>query len=100
VIHNKGVGMTMITAPVATWTAPALKTALLDILVPYLGTTREGLQAKGPGMPIDSLDLFDVLPDFWKATGLKVPTKALRRRTMQSIDEFVTYVSTFGVKVD
>jgi len=84
--------MTTITAPATTWTVTGLKDVLLDILIPYLGTTRDELEAKGPGMPIDSLDLFDVLPDFWRATGLKVPTKALRRRTMQSIDAFVTYV--------
>jgi len=85
-----------ITAPTNTWTVPALKQVLLDILVPYLGTTVAELEAKGPGMPIDSLDLFDVLPDFWKATGLKVPTKELRRRTMRSIDAFVAYVATWS----
>jgi acyl carrier protein len=83
-------------APTTTWTETTLKETLVDILVPYLGTTREELTARGPGMPIDSLDLFDVLPDFWKVTGLKVPTKELRRRTMRSVDAFVAYVAERG----
>lgn len=87
-----------IASPIKTWTAPGLKDVLLGILGPYLHTTRAELEARGPGMPIDSLDLFDVLPEFWKATGLKVPTKELRRDTMRSIDAFVSYVATWSVK--
>jgi len=87
-----------ITSPASTWTAPSLKEVLLGILVPYLHTTRTELEARGPGMPIDSLDLFDVLPEFWKATGLTVPTKELRRETMRSIDAFVAYVATWSGK--
>jgi acyl carrier protein len=49
-------------------------------------------------MPVDSLDLFDVLPEFWKATGLKVPTKELRRRTMRTVDSFVAYVAEWSAK--
>jgi hypothetical protein len=88
--------VTTITAPTTTWTVPALKQVLMDILVPYLGTTAAELAARGPGMPVDSLDLFDVLPEFWVATGLKVPTKELRRSTMRSIDAFVSYVATWS----
>jgi hypothetical protein len=88
--------MTTITAPATTLDVPAIKDALMNLLVPYLGVTRDEIEARGPGMPIDSLDLFDVLPDFWRVTGLRVPSKALRRRTMQSIDAFVTYVSTWS----
>lgn len=90
------------TTTTTTWTVPALRQVLLDILAPYLGTTSGELAvelaARGPGRPIDSLDLFDVLPDFWKATGLKVPTKELRRRTMRSIDAFIAYVATWSKK--
>lgn len=75
-------------------TAPALKEVLLGILLPYLGVSRQELEARGPGMPVDSLDLFDVLPEFWKATGLKVPTRNLRRQTMRSIDAFVSFVAS------
>lgn len=90
--------MTTIAAPTTTWTVPALKQALVDILVPYLGTTEAELLERGPGMPVDSLDLFDVLPEFWKATGLKVPTKELRGSTMRSVDSFVAYVAAWGRK--
>lgn len=90
--------MTTITAPTTTWTVPALKQVLVGILAPYLGTTAAELAERGPGMPVDSLDLFDVLPEFWKATGLKVPTKELRRSTMRSIDAFIAYVATWGRK--
>lgn len=94
--------ITTTTTTTTTWTVPALKNALLDILASYLGTTpaqlAAELAARGQAMPIDSLDLFDVLPDFWKATGLNVSTKDLRRATMRSIDAFVAYVATWSKK--
>ena len=81
-------------------TIPALKAIALELLAAYLSTTatqlEEDLAARGAGLPVDSMDLFDVLPDFWKRTGLKVPTKQLTRRTMRSLDAFVTYVATWG----
>jgi acyl carrier protein len=85
-----------------TWTVPALRDLLLQLLADYLHTTPMALAAelagKGSNMPIDSMDLFDVLPSFWQATGLKVPTKNLRRATMRSVDAFVTYVAAWGSK--
>jgi acyl carrier protein len=84
------------------WTVPVLKQKLLGILASCLQTTTVDLvaelSARGSGMPIDSMDLFDVLPEFWKVTGLKVPTKELRRSTMQSVDAFVAYVATWSKK--
>jgi acyl carrier protein len=84
------------------WTVPALKQVALDLLAAYLGTTpaqlAAELTARGAGMPVDSMDLFDILPDFWQATGLKVPTRNLTRRTMRSLDAFVAYVATWGKK--
>lgn len=92
----------MVTTTTTVWTVPALKQVLLEILAPYLGKSAAELAAelatRGPGMPVDSMDLFDVLPEFWKATGLKVPTKELRRSTMQSIDAFVAYVAIWSKK--
>jgi acyl carrier protein len=83
-----------------TWTVPALKQVALELLANYLGTTPTELQkelaARGAGLPVDSMDLFDVLPDFWKRTGLKVPTKKLTRRTMRSLDAFVSYVAAWA----
>lgn len=84
----------------ASWTVPALKQVALELLANYLLTTpaelEKELSARGAGLPVDSMDLFDVLPDFWKRIGLKVPTKQLTRRTMRSLDAFVTYVATWG----
>lgn len=88
--------------PPATWTVAALKLVLLEMLAPYLGMTLPDLTARlsaaGQGMPVDSMDLFDVLPDFWKATGLKVRTTELRRSTMSSVDAFIAYVAIWGKK--
>jgi hypothetical protein len=85
-----------------TWTVPALRQLALELLADYLSTTpaelAKELAARGAGMPVDSLDLFDVLPDFWKRTGLKVPTKKLTRGTMRSLDAFVNYVATWSEK--
>lgn len=84
------------------WTVPALKQLALDLLANYLGTTPSELATelatRGAGMPVDSMDLFDILPDFWKATGLKVPTRKLTRRTMRSLDAFIAYVAAWGKK--
>ena len=90
--------MTTMSVPTITTSAPELKQILVDILARYLGITPADLAARGPGMPVDSLDLFDVLPEFWGATGLKVPTKQLRRRTMQSVDAFVSYVEAWSTQ--
>ncbi len=83
-----------------TWTVPALREMLLQLLADYLDTTPAALAVelatRGPAMPVDSMDLFDVLPAFWQATGLKIPTKNLRRATMRSVDAFVTYVASWG----
>jgi acyl carrier protein len=85
-----------------TWTVPVLKQLALELLADYLSTTpaelAKELAARGAGMPVDSLDLFDVLPDFWRRTGLKVPTKKLTRATMRSIDAFANYVATWCEK--
>jgi acyl carrier protein len=90
-------------APAAdSWTVSGLKQLALELLAEYLGTTPSDLAleltARGSGMPVDSMDLFDILPDFWKRTGLSVPTKKLTRSTMRSLDAFVNYVSTWSKK--
>ncbi len=93
---------TLAASAVGLWTVPALKQLALELLADYLGTTPSELAtelaARGAGMPVDSMDLFDILPDFWKRTGLKVPTKKLTRSTMRSLDAFVDYVATWSKK--
>jgi acyl carrier protein len=50
------------------------------------------LVADGPGMPIDSLDLFDVVSDFRAKTGLKLPPRKMKRATMRSVRAFAEFV--------
>jgi acyl carrier protein len=52
---------------------------------------RTELQAKGTGMPVDSLDLCDVLVEFRQRTGLKIPKRKLRRGTMRSVAAFAAF---------
>lgn len=90
----------MSTATMVRPTVADLTDLLLDVLGNYLGTDprelKKELTAVGPTMPIDSLDLFDVLPDFWKASGLTVRTSNLTRKVMNSVEAFVEYVAENG----
>ena len=36
-------------------------------------------------MPVDSLDMFDILKEFHERTGLKIPKKKVRRQTLRSV---------------
>lgn len=91
----------MSTATVVRPTVADLTDLLLEVLGQYLSADQEDLKkelsAVGPTMPIDSLDLFDVLPDFWKASGLTVKTSKLTRKVMNSIEAFVEYVAENGM---
>ena len=91
----------MSTATIVRPTVANLTDLLLEVLGNYLTVDPEDLKkelsAVGPTMPIDSLDLFDVLPDFWRASGLTVSTSNLTRKVMNSIDAFVEYVAENGV---
>jgi hypothetical protein len=82
-------------------TIAELTDQLLVVLADYLGKTPTDLKmeliAVGPSMPVDSLDLFDVLPDFWRVTGLKVRTSKLTRKVMNSVEAFIEYVAEHGV---
>jgi acyl carrier protein len=54
---------------------------------------RDRLLGGGAGMPIDSLELFDILVDLRKRTGLRIPKKRLRRQTMRSVKEFCDFIA-------
>lgn len=84
-----------------TTATPTLTKALvvdltLECLASYLTedkhTLRARLQSDGPNMPIDSLDLFDVLSEVRQQTGLKLPSKKCKRDTLRSLEAFAEFV--------
>ena len=70
---------------------------LLELLAEQEGTDaaslREALSAGGQGLPVDSLDMFDVLVDFRKRTGITIDKKNLRRNTMRSVEAFAEFAT-------
>jgi len=93
---------TVLTPTRTTWTKTAIEGVVLDLLGKLLHEDPSALQRrlldKGLLMPVDSLDLFDILQEFRTATGLKVPVRDLGRQTMRSISAFADYVSRQAAK--
>lgn len=79
------------------WTIKELEDLTLDLLGGLLkkdaATLRTELLAKGAGMPVDSLDMFDILKEFHERTGLKIPKKKVRRNTLRSVGAFAEFVA-------
>jgi acyl carrier protein len=78
-----------------TWTVQALKGLTLELMADLLGRevgelSRE-LLAKAPIMPVDSLDMFDILQEFRDRTGLKLPVREIRRDTLRSVQAFAEF---------
>ena len=69
---------------------------LADLLKKSAGDLRTELQAAGTGMPVDSLDMLDILVEFRKRTGITIPKRKLRRRTMRSVEAFSEFVAIEG----
>lgn len=88
-----------------TTTAPLTVAVVIDLtlgcLATYLGEDKQKLQARllsdGPNMPIDSLDLFDVLSEVRQQTGLKLPSKKCKRDTLRSVEAFADFVMAEAV---
>jgi acyl carrier protein len=78
------------------WTAAEVEDLVIELLGDFLDEDPEQLRKKlvdkGAGMPVDSLDLFDVLQDLRKRTGLRIPVRKLRRQTMRSVRLFAKFV--------
>ena len=76
-------------APPKKWTATELEAILFDLLGKLLkedpGELREKLEAKGASMPVDSLDIFDILAEFRILTGLTLPKRELRQESLRSV---------------
>jgi acyl carrier protein len=70
---------------------------LIELLAEQDGTEvaslRAELRAAGEGLPVDSLDMFDVLADFRKRTGITIDKKNLRRNTMRSVEAFAEFAT-------
>lgn len=88
---------TTIAPPTTTPTESQIADLVIELLGDLLKTDpddlRSELLSKGAAMPVDSLDLFDVLVEFRQRTGLKIPKRKLRRRTMRSVTAFAEFAA-------
>ena len=79
------------------WTATELEAVVFDLLGNLLNEDpeelREKLEAKGAGMPVDSLDILDILAEFRKITGLTLPKRKLRQETVRSVAAFAKFAA-------
>jgi acyl carrier protein len=80
-----------------TWTVKAIEGLTLELLAELLGRevgelSRE-LRTQAPTMPVDSLDMFDILQEFRDRTGLKLPVREIRRDTLRSVRAFAEFAA-------
>ncbi|MBS1888299.1 MAG: acyl carrier protein [Actinobacteria bacterium] len=89
--------MSPVDAPTNTWTESAIEVLVLKLLAQQMGESQEELggrlRQKGAGMPIDSLEMFDMLAEFRKRTGLKIPVKKLKKNTLRSVRAFAEFAA-------
>jgi len=92
--------MNPVEAPTRKWTQAAIEALILTLLAEQMGEDQEALtirlQEKGEGMPIDSLEMFDMLAEFRKHTGLKIPVKKLKKNTLRSVRAFAEFAAKEG----
>jgi acyl carrier protein len=81
-----------LTAAAPVWTERRIELLIVRLLADLLHEEPDKLQdsllAKGEDMPIDSLDLFDVLAEFRQQTGITLPKRRLGREVMRSVKAF------------
>jgi acyl carrier protein len=89
--------MSPVEAPAKKWTKTTIEALVLGLLAKQMGEEQEALKAhlqqKGDGLPIDSLEMFDMLSDFRKRTGLSIPVKKLRKNTLRSVRAFAEFAA-------
>lgn len=89
-----------IAEPLSVSTITEVEEVILVLLSNLLGKDLESLRRqlleKNGSMPVDSLDLFDVLSDFRRITRFKVPVRKVRRHTLRSISAFAEFVIQEG----
>lgn len=80
-----------------TWTVRAIEVLTLELMAEVLGREvgdlRRDLRAKASTMPVDSLDMFDILQEFRERTGLQLPVREIRRDTLRSVRAFAEFAS-------
>jgi acyl carrier protein len=70
---------------------------LADLRKTSVEELRQELRVAGEGMPVDSLDMFDVLVEFRQRTGITIDKKQLRRSTMRSVEAFAQFATKDAV---
>lgn len=65
---------------------------LADLLHEEAAHLHRDLLSKGQAMPVDSLDMFDILQEFRSRTGLKLPVRSIKRNTLRSVRTFAEFV--------
>jgi acyl carrier protein len=82
------------------WSAQQLEDLVVSLLAGLLGKDRgrlrKELEASGSHLPVDSLDLFDVLVEFRQATGITLPKRKLKRHFMRSVRAFAEFAAAEG----
>jgi acyl carrier protein len=77
-------------------TAAEIEALVIDLVAEQMGidpaALRAQLEAKGEAMPIDSLELFNILVEFHKRTGLILPKK-IPQGTMRSVRSFAKFAA-------
>lgn len=79
-------------------TAVEIEELILELMARMLhedkGAFKRRLLEQGESMPVDSLDLFDVIQEFTERTGIRIPVNKLRKKTMRSIRDFSEFVAS------
>lgn len=87
--------MTVTTTP-KKWTTAELEELVVKVLATEAGIEaaklRHDLEGKGDAMPIESLELFNVLVEFMKRTGMNIPKK-VPPGTMRSVKRFAKFAA-------
>ena len=74
----------------------AVEQIVLELVGDLLNQDPGELLAAGGEMPVDSLDMLDILVEFRKKTGLTIPKQKLHRHTMRSIRAFAEFAAKEG----
>ena len=81
----------------ARWTETAIQGLVIELLADLLQEDptilRAELLRKGGTMPVDSLDMFDVLQEFRLRTGISLPVRILRKDTLRSVQSFAEFAA-------